>query len=77
MDWIHVDEACPAEGDVVLASDRHGAYFVATYFKRRWETVEMKPIDVSYWMEIPSLPNTADSIDDLFDEELMLVKVAR
>jgi len=62
---------------VVLASDRHGAYFVATYFKGSWETVEMKPLEVCYWMEIPPLPVGSEAIEDLSDDELLLVEVGR
>ena len=65
MNWVSVHDACPAEGDVVLVCDRHGAYFVATYFKGCWETVEMKRIEVCYWTEISPTPIPTEPIDEL------------
>ncbi len=59
MAWIDASVAPPGDGDVLLTCDHLGCYFLATYFDGKWDTVDMKPINVAYWMELPQCPPAA------------------
>ncbi len=69
MKWINATDKPPGDGDVLLICDHHGCYFLATYFDGNWDTVDMKPVNAAYWMELPPCPAAVlDADADLFEE---------
>ena len=72
MKWINASDHPPPDGDVLLTCDHQGCYFLATYFDGRWDTVEMKPVHVAYWMELPPCPAGVGDVDDDLPMEAFL-----
>ncbi|MCC7413728.1 MAG: hypothetical protein IT495_19095 [Gammaproteobacteria bacterium] len=54
--WNDTGACLPNDGDLVLVCDRHGVYHVVSYIDGRWETMELRPVDVVYWAELPGPP---------------------
>ncbi len=54
--WMRACEQVPDDGEIVLACDDQGVYFIASYVMGHWESMEMQPLDVAWWMELPPPP---------------------
>ena len=72
MKWINAENELPADDDVVLIWDHQGCYFLASYFEGQWDTVDMKPVTVAYWMRLPACPAAVDDLSaDVFEDPLL------